>query len=61
MTRDSIPRPVVDERSERQTAEQCRLDYNGNCCVHVKGHAGPHQAVGKRGCSSWSDEDTKPT
>jgi hypothetical protein len=60
MTRERIPTPVTNERSDRATAEQCRLDHNGNRCVHVKGHAGPHHSVGNRGCASWSDEETKP-
>jgi hypothetical protein len=60
MKRNAIPQAVRDERSDRQTAEQCRLDYRGNCCVHPKGHYGPHHAVGTKGALSWNDEETKP-
>lgn len=61
MNRDAIPTPVRDERSNKQTAEQCRLDHRGNSCVRDKGHDGPHHAVGNRGALSWQDEGSEST
>lgn len=55
MSDDAIPEPIqFDERSKRKTTEFCTQAQDGYRCMLVKGHAGAHEAVAKKGSLRWS-------
>ena len=54
MMPDGVPEPVFsDERSKRRTVEFCVLELDGHRCMLVKGHDGPHEAIGTAGSMRW--------